>query len=87
MDEVHHTVKSLLEQMRFAIGFMIESRNAHFDWSKWSELVNRLSAQLSQLLGRSKGKFDSEVQTVGMMADERALNASLRQMERVFQNS
>lgn len=70
--------------MRNAIETVVVAGQAEFDWRKWFSTVSVLQNELLGLLDSCKGRFDSNINSVGETADRAAIIASLRQLEKII---
>lgn len=84
MDRVQSGINELFKEMEAAMDVMIVKGETDFDWSRWISTVEVLRKDLTNLLGACRGRFDSNINTVGEMTDKATILASLRQLEQII---
>ena len=77
METTQILVNELLTEMDRSVVEIISNRRTDFDWSLWIDKVAALRKHVLSQLGQCKGKFDGDLETVGMMTDQKRILESL----------
>jgi hypothetical protein len=77
METTQSLVDELLTEMDGCVVEIISSRRTDYDWSLWVDKVAALRRHVLSQLERCKGKFDGDLETVGMMTEQKRILESL----------
>jgi hypothetical protein len=81
MEAAHASIDELMSELERALNSFLVEKNPEFDWSNWFSIIQKLRSDLFESLSSCEGKFDNDVNSVGLMAKRNSIYESLRQIQ------